>query len=327
MDLLDRYLAAVAALLPKAQRQDIAAELRDVLLSRMEDKEAELGRPLDRAEREAVLKAFGHPIAVAGRFGTPRSLIGPELYPFYVFAVKAALVLAAVVSVITAVVDTLGAGGEVYRALPRAMNGFLPLALSLIGAATVIGAAIEHGWIKLDKSVADWKVADLPRLDRKGGPLKTRFEALFELAATVLFILWWTGLAPAPWFRVGAEGHLALSANPIWTMLHLPVLALALVQVASSLTAIIRPNWTRARAALEIVCNLGGLALVAVLWKAGRLIEVHGPATADMARLQVVLDQSFRIALQVAVAIWVVLLVVNLWRLARGGRAQRLAVS
>jgi hypothetical protein len=46
MDLLDRYLAAVAALLPKTQREDIVAELRDTLLNQMEEKEAELGRPL-----------------------------------------------------------------------------------------------------------------------------------------------------------------------------------------------------------------------------------------------------------------------------------------
>jgi hypothetical protein len=70
MDLLDRYLAAVAALLPKTQREDIVAELRDILLNQMEEKEAELGRPLTAKEREAVLKAFGHPIAVAG----PRSI-------------------------------------------------------------------------------------------------------------------------------------------------------------------------------------------------------------------------------------------------------------
>jgi hypothetical protein len=326
MDLLDRYLAAVAALLPKAQRQDIVAELRDLLLSRMEDKEAQLGRPLDRAEREAVLKAFGHPIAVAGRFGTPRSLIGPELYPFYIFAVKAALLLAAGVSVITAVVDTLGAGGEIHRALLRAVSGFLPLALSLIGAATLIGGAIERGWIKLDKSTGDWKVADLPRLDRKGGPFKSRFEALFELAVTVLFVLWWTGLAPAPWVAVGRDGHLALSANPIWAALYVPVLVLALVQVASSLTAVLRPGWVRARAALEIVCNLGGLALVAVLWKAGPLLEVHGLATAAAARLEAVLDQSLRIGLVVAVGVWVVMLAANVWRLARGGPGAPAAV-
>ena len=65
MDMLDRYLAAVAALLPKAQREDIVAELRDLLLNRIEEKEEALGRPLTEKEREAVLKDFGHPVAVA----------------------------------------------------------------------------------------------------------------------------------------------------------------------------------------------------------------------------------------------------------------------
>ena len=106
MDMLDRYLAAVAALLPKEQREDIVAELRDTLLNQMEDKEAQAGRPLDAKEREAVLKAFGHPIAVAGRFGPTTALIGPELYPFYVFAVKGLLIVAAIVSAIPAVITT-----------------------------------------------------------------------------------------------------------------------------------------------------------------------------------------------------------------------------
>jgi hypothetical protein len=39
-DLIDRYLGAVAALLPKAQRQDIIAELRDLIINRVEEQEA-----------------------------------------------------------------------------------------------------------------------------------------------------------------------------------------------------------------------------------------------------------------------------------------------
>ena len=66
MELIDRYLAAVGILLPRDQREDITAELRDVLLTHREDKEAELGRPLTRAEGEALLMDFGHPAAVVG---------------------------------------------------------------------------------------------------------------------------------------------------------------------------------------------------------------------------------------------------------------------
>src|SRR5580692_1113550 len=59
MDLLDRYLAAVGALLPGRQRADITDELRDVLMNRAEEKEAELGRPLKRKEEADLLRAFG----------------------------------------------------------------------------------------------------------------------------------------------------------------------------------------------------------------------------------------------------------------------------
>ena len=330
MDLLDRYLAAVAALLPKAQRQDIIAELRDLLLSQMEEKEAELGRPLDRAEREAVLRAFGHPIAVAGRFGTPRSVIGPELYPFYMFAVKGLLILTAVVTAIPIVIAVI-TGHEDGAALAHFLSGFLTTAMMMIGAATVVGAAIERGWIQLGRTL-DWKVADLPRLDRRGGKVGSRFEASFELAATLLFILWWTGAVEAPWSASVARNGVFLSATPIWSTLYLPILALALVQVASSLVRMIRPDWVRARAGLEIVGGLGGLALAATLWSAGRLVEVAaqgaaGTRSADVAALQLVLDQTFQIATAVAAAICVIKLIVDGWRLLRGGRTPEAAAS
>jgi hypothetical protein len=43
MDVVEGYLRAVAALLPRAQRDDIVAELRDVILNRIEEREAGLG--------------------------------------------------------------------------------------------------------------------------------------------------------------------------------------------------------------------------------------------------------------------------------------------
>ena len=338
MDLLDRYLAAVAALLPKDQRQDIIAELRDLLLNQMEEKEAQLGRPLKDAEVEAVLKAFGHPIAVAGRFGAPRALIGPELYPFYVFAVKALLALCVVVTVIPVLLEAVTGHIDPTQVIGQFLSRFINSGLTLIGAATLIAGAVERGWIKWDKS-GDWKVADLPRLDRlgldlglalglngarrsasgEGLLLKIRFGAAFELAATLLFVAWWTRLVPAPWVAVGDEARLVLNANPIWTTLHLPILIWALIQAVSSLAALIRPDWTRARAALEIVCNLGGLVFAALLWRAGPLFEVHGPLASDkMLKLQAVLGQSLQIGLAAAAGIWAIMLATNLWRLARG---------
>ena len=83
MELLDRYLQAVKFWLPRKQNTDIVAELSEDIRSEIEDKEAELRRPLVQAELEAILTRWGHPMMVAERYLPQRSLIGPVLLPAY----------------------------------------------------------------------------------------------------------------------------------------------------------------------------------------------------------------------------------------------------
>ena len=102
MTLVDRYLRAVRDHLPRAEQDDIINELADNLHSRIEDEAAHRGHALDETEEAAILKEFGHPMAVAARYrGDERSvtfgrrLIGPELFPAYmkVLAVNVAMTL------------------------------------------------------------------------------------------------------------------------------------------------------------------------------------------------------------------------------------------
>src|SRR5579863_3784515 len=95
MDLIDRYLAAIRRCLPESfdHRDDVVAELGDELQSRIDEREAVLGRSLDERETAEVIKAFGHPRAVAARFESHQSLIGPELLPHYWYAVKMVLAI------------------------------------------------------------------------------------------------------------------------------------------------------------------------------------------------------------------------------------------
>ncbi len=69
MDLIERYLHAVKTHLPLKQQADVVAELAEDLRSRLDDCEAELGRPLDETEVVAVLKALGHPAHLAAGYG------------------------------------------------------------------------------------------------------------------------------------------------------------------------------------------------------------------------------------------------------------------
>src|SRR5271154_5747200 len=94
MELLDRYLESVRKYLPWQRQDDIIAELRANLESQLEDKEAELGRPLTTAEAEAWLKQIGPPIQVAARYQPQQYLIGPSLFPIYLYVLKFASLLA-----------------------------------------------------------------------------------------------------------------------------------------------------------------------------------------------------------------------------------------
>ena len=102
MDLVDRYLQAVKVFLPRAEQADILQELSENITSQLQDKEAELGRPLTEKEQAAVLRTHGHPFLVASRYrrAPMQQLIGPAIFPFYWFAMQTLLCIAVAVGVL-----------------------------------------------------------------------------------------------------------------------------------------------------------------------------------------------------------------------------------
>jgi hypothetical protein len=92
-NLLDRYVYAVSRYLAPYRQSDLLNELAANLHSEMEDKAAELGRPLTENEQADVLRRHGPPLLVAARYQPQRSLIGPELFPFYAFTITRLLPL------------------------------------------------------------------------------------------------------------------------------------------------------------------------------------------------------------------------------------------
>ena len=161
MDMIDRYLNAVAAQLPQDERADIVAELRDLILSRFEAREEELGRALTDDEKEAILHEIGHPLVVAARYRKgPDSLVGPELFPYWLFAVKAGLLLMLAVQAIVLFINLLSGPADAGQSIGHAVNGFISSGLTLIGIVTVVGAVMEHvgyrpGWM------SKWRVNEL----------------------------------------------------------------------------------------------------------------------------------------------------------------------
>ena len=67
MDLIERYLAAIRRNLPADKATDVTAELREDLLSRLEERVEALGRTLEKKVLSALIKDSGHPLVVASR--------------------------------------------------------------------------------------------------------------------------------------------------------------------------------------------------------------------------------------------------------------------
>ena len=161
MDLVERYLKAVAAQLPKETREDIVAELRDEIMGRIEDLEARLGRAPSDDEVEALLRDVGHPLTVAARYRSgPQALIGPELYPWWLFGVKVGLAVMVCVTLIGLAVRVLV--GDVYlgQAIGQGFASLFSGAVSIIGILTVAGFILERQEKKPD-FIAKWRVKDL----------------------------------------------------------------------------------------------------------------------------------------------------------------------
>ncbi|MDB5679917.1 hypothetical protein [Sphingomonas bacterium] len=321
MDLIDRYLTAIRWNLPRGvNADDVIAELRDVIASRVEDREESLGRPLDEKEISALLREFGHPLVVAARYGTQQSLIGPDLFPFYWFSLKVVLAICAAVMVVTGVINAISGGHSIVRALVHVLTSGWWSLLANAGLVTLIFVVLERtGW--LTEYLEQWSPEELPDLkDFKVKP-QSAWESVFQVAVGIAFILWWVGLIHVPLAYTDVEG-LTLTPAPVWTDLWVPILALMVARLVFNLIQWLRPRWKLARAVLSVATAAGGLALLALIYQAGHWLTA---TSATMPADQLAdIDRSTNLGIHYAIivigVIWALQCAKELWRLYAGRR-------
>ena len=325
MQLLDRYLAAVARHLPKAQAADITAELRDNLLSDIEEKEAGLGRKLTDKELERLLIDFGHPLSVAARYGKPRQLIGPEIYPFWIAAMRMGLGIVVAIMVVGLVIRI--ASGDTAAHIEADLPRVWPALFTAFGVITLVFAVMERAWNGRMK--LNWRPRQLPP---PRAPGRKPSELIGEMVMGGLFLLWWTGVlqfravVPIPNF---VHVHLA----PIWAAFYWPILAYSATEIAINALELVRPGWARINAGLSLAKNLWGCTMLYLILEAGHWIQVDAPTVMPYAQAQMRhgFDRGLQIGLQVTLLVLAFKAAWDLWRLitgrARGGRANGGAAS
>ena len=289
MRLIDRYLAAVAAQLPAAGRDDVTAELRDDIMSRIEARQAALGRDLTDNEVEVILREIGHPLVVAARFGSgPQHLIGPELFPWWLFSVKVGLIVLVAVTIFAAIIKVIS-GQDVGQAVGQGFAGLFSGAMTLIGIATTAGYIIER---QADKPsfITNWRVQDLgvfevARLDAEGfnralssgrcAPARLRksesmspvARALSSAVAAAVLTAWWVGavhfggLPMSEWVVEIAGVDYSQAARNTVALIFWPVVGYGAARILFDLFRAATPRAVKMTALGDIVLACGRLAM------------------------------------------------------------------
>jgi hypothetical protein len=316
MDLIERYLAAVRRNLPVDKATDVTAELREDILSRIEEREEVLGRPLEKEELSALIKDSGHPLVVASRYKPRQTLIGPETYPFFIFTLRLVLLIVAVIIIISAFAAVAFGGADPLESAARAV-GQLAMYSLVNGGAVTLGFALLDRNDFAAKHVRSWKPDALPDIgDKRPG----KWEGPVEVALTIAFLLWWTGLVSLPFPPGGNDFR--IEAAPVWQQLYWPILFLALARLVHNIIQWLRPRWKTVRMILGAATAIGALAMLPVLYAAGewaRVVPMGMPADAATG-LQDSLNLALRIAIIAVGVIWLLGCLGELWRLMRAAR-------
>jgi len=304
MEILDRYLKAVKFWLPSEQKQDIIAELSEDIRSQIEDKESELGRPLNDAEVDAILKKVGPPMLVAQRYLPPRYLIGPALFPMYWFVLRLGwLCIYGPWLIIVIGLKILASFGAAHTGAV-ATGMFEPFFRSLfIQFAVITGVfvAIERTHANAE-FLKNWnprkqlKVRDPNRVPRS--------SSISELAWYVMLALWWVNV-----LRIPAIPGVSVAMAPAVWRLYWPILVLILCQGLIACLNAFRPLWNPGRAVFRgIVDGLSFLvvAYFLLIWaRGGALVAVTGAklSSSDIAAAQKAITYGWSVVLLIWAAV------------------------
>ena len=321
MQLLERYLQAVRFFLPQKDHDDILRELSENLIAQMDDRADALGRPLNEREEADILRAHGHPMAVAARYRPCRNLIGPTFFPVYLLTLKmglgAALLVTTVLAGVTGVLhgDPLHQAGQGLLAYP--------------GRALMVFAWTTLGFALLDMAAGrvtgcDWDPRTLPKVvshEFRIPRLRTLFELIVALVCLVSLLI----LPFVPFALFGPAADI-VRPGPIWRSVYLPIVLITAFTAVLHMVDFVKPFRTPATAVARLAANFGSFILFTFLMRAGELFVPRSPGGAmtngaPVERLVEIVNASCQIGFLIAAVVSLVGIIRELYRINAGRQA------
>jgi hypothetical protein len=268
MNLIDRYVAEVGKHLLLRGRGDIEAELRSTLEDMLEDRSQKEGRPVDEAMAIGLLKEYGPPEKVAATYHPTQYLIGPRLYPFFLFVLKIVFSVLTVVLLVQLGIQLAThslAGPELAKAIGNGLLEILMAAIQAFGNIVLVFAILERVMpgreFKLDDEKKEWDPASLmkePEPDETK-PWEPIAGIAFTAAAMIIFNLYpqligFTFLKDDVWTFIPALTDAFFRWMPYINVLWA-------LQIALNVVLLRRGRWQASTKWSSIVLDIAGIVI------------------------------------------------------------------
>ncbi|MGA8940016.1 MAG: hypothetical protein WB439_12720 [Acidobacteriaceae bacterium] len=324
MNLLERYLQAIGRYLPPSTKEDTLAELRANLLAEMDERTEDLGHPLTDTEAADILRAHGKPEQVALRYLPQRSLIGPTLFPFYLYTLRKALPLIALIYAIARGVTLIWAPnqGSLAVGIFAAVVQFIPTLIIAWASVTIIFAAIEFAQHRpgAEQKSTDWDPAKLPALihTAAGDVWKSRTGRVVDLAIHCVWLAFVLLIPRHPFLIIGPGtiylSSLGITFAPVWHTFYILLLILLGIQLVVKILAL-RNGPQPWKAPAEVLTRLLGAAGVCVLLSTKSYFATTSTTT-SLPNLAAI-NHSLNLGLKLVLFIIVIRFVIDAWNYIR----------
>lgn len=331
MNLLERYVHNVKSYLPKSlpesQRDDIVNELSENIQARMDDREAELGRPLTEGEQEAILHEYGHPMIAAGRYQTNqearvvfgRQLIGTTLFPFYLRTLWIVVTISLAIYAVTVVALAISGNAVTVGGIITSVMMQLAIQFAVI---TGIFAAVDSYLPTMEWSAKSLSVPvpQAPASARQGARVP-RMESLGEIVGIVVLVGWFWFAFDRPFLLFG-PALADYQLGPVWQQVAIPTLLVLAVSVAQAVVNLFRPEWVRMKRVVRVLTDIAALGIVGYLLQAGAgqwVVAANGSSASALSSV----NEFVRYGLLATAAGILIVIGMDTWRLIRGERQQR----
>lgn len=278
MELIDRYMSAVAQALPErrrdeAFRNEVIRELRANILDSLESIREEQGREPTAAEVSRVLVALGHPQQVAASFLPPQQLVTPALFPVYKQALHYGWILVFILGLIQFGIGFLSSGHLHFAGL---LHGLAMKALITFAVITGIFYLFSNppGGKPLFTPYQCWSPEKLPPVSRNWQRISSCEQGV-DFTSSLFFLLL---LNYTLWVPAEQLDNLTIGFSTE-VQAWIPLFSLVIIiSLFFGLWNLFYRYWTVPKLALDAAINVASAILLFTVSRAEYIVvDTHNP--------------------------------------------------